>query len=65
LIANHGSVVVDKTLERAVEMASLLELMAQQYYLALQLGDVALLSDEEMKEAKEQFERPDFGYSDE
>lgn len=50
LLANHGMLVAGETLTKAMWLASELETLAQQYYHALQLGDVVILTDEQMAE---------------
>lgn len=50
LLANHGMLVAGETLTKAMWLASELETLAQQYYHALQLGSVVILTDEQMAE---------------
>lgn len=55
LLQNHGVVVVESKLSTAYQRAVELESLAQQYLLAKQLGEVTLLTDKQMQEAKEAF----------
>ena len=55
LMANHGAVVVGETLERAMWRMVELEALARQYILSLSVGDVRLLSSDEVDEAIAKF----------
>jgi len=55
LLANHGAVAVGKTLPAAVDLMTELEELAAQYVSALAIGNVAILSREDMAEALERF----------
>lgn len=50
LLANHGMLVAGENLAQAMWLATELEALAQQYYLALQLGGAVILSDEQLAE---------------
>lgn len=50
LLANHGMLVAGETLTKAMWLAAELETLAQQYYHALQLGDVVILTAAQMAE---------------
>lgn len=55
LLANHGMVAGGKGIEQAMWRAIELETLARQYYLASQLGDPVILSDEQMEETFKKF----------
>lgn len=55
LLANHGMIVVGEDLGKAMWRAVELETIAQQYYLALQIGGPVLLSDAAMNETHARF----------
>ncbi len=48
LLANHGMLALGPTLDRALWVALELETLARQYIIALQLGEPAILPDEEI-----------------
>lgn len=48
LLANHGAIVFDGDIERAVRLAERLEHLARLYWQALQVGEPVLLDDAEM-----------------
>ena len=48
LLANHGMIAAGATLDRAMWLAVELETIARQYFHALQIGGMVLLSDEEI-----------------
>ncbi len=48
LMANHGQIAIGPTLAAALELASEVEVLAEQYCKVLMLGQPVLLSDEEM-----------------
>ena len=50
LLANHGMLVAGETLTKAMWLATELETLAQQYYHALQLGEVVILTAAQMAE---------------
>jgi L-fuculose-phosphate aldolase len=52
LLANHGMIVVGKSLARAMWLAVELETLARQYVLALQTGTPVILSDEEIEQVR-------------
>ena len=54
-LANHGMVAVGPTLEKAMWGAVELETIAKQYYHALLLGDLVLLSDAQIEETLKAF----------
>jgi L-fuculose-phosphate aldolase len=55
LMESHGVVTVGATLAKAFEAAEIIEYVARVYYLAKNLGEPAILSDEEMKKVIEEF----------
>ena len=57
LLANHGMIAVDASLETALALAIEVEALAEQYWRALQIGTPNLLSDAEMNIVLEKFKR--------
>jgi L-fuculose-phosphate aldolase len=55
LLANHGMIAVDASLEIALALAIEVEALAEQYWRALQIGSPNLLSDAEMNIVLEKF----------
>jgi L-fuculose-phosphate aldolase len=55
LLAHHGVIALGRNLERALWLANEVEVLAQQYLLASQLGPPPTLSDAEMSEVIERF----------
>lgn len=55
LLANHGMIAMGESLKKAMWRAVELETLARQYYHALQLGDVVILSDAEIAEVQQAF----------
>jgi L-fuculose-phosphate aldolase len=55
LMAHHGAIAMGETLPRALELAHEVEVLAEQYYKLLLLGDPHLLTDAEMQDALERF----------
>ena len=55
LMESHGVVTVGATLAKAFEAAEIIEYVARVYYLAKNLGEPAILSDEEMKKVIAKF----------
>ncbi|HKA24482.1 MAG TPA: class II aldolase/adducin family protein [Candidatus Eisenbacteria bacterium] len=55
LLANHGAVALGATLPGALDLMTEIEELAAQYVTALQIGNVALLSREDMAEALARF----------
>ncbi|HAA93769.1 MAG TPA: class II aldolase [Rhodospirillaceae bacterium] len=55
LLANHGMIVADTTLTRALALAVEVETLAEMYARALQVGEPVLLTDAEMAEVLEKF----------
>jgi L-fuculose-phosphate aldolase len=55
LLANHGAVVFDRTLEEALRLAERVEYLARLYGQALQVGEPAVLPDDEMARVVERF----------
>ena len=55
LLAHHGMIAADKTLEAALTVAIEVETLAEMYWRALQIGEPALLSDAEMDQVGEKF----------
>ena len=56
LLANHGMIAVGSNLDKTFQLALEVECLAQQYCTALQLGDINLLSESQMKEVLEKFQ---------
>jgi L-fuculose-phosphate aldolase len=55
LLANHGMIAVDASLDAALALAIEIEALAEQYWRALQIGAPNLLSDAEMNVVLEKF----------
>jgi len=55
LLAHHGMIAAEKTLEAALAVAIEVETLAEMYWRALQIGEPALLPDEEMERVVEKF----------
>ena len=55
LMANHGMIAMGTTLASALELATDVELLAEQYWKVLQLGSVQVLPDDEMDRVLERF----------
>jgi L-fuculose-phosphate aldolase len=55
LMAHHGAIAMGETLASALELAHEVELLAEQYYKVLTLGNAAVLSDAEMDDVLERF----------
>ncbi len=55
LLANHGMIAMGESLKKAIWRTVELETLARQYYHALQLGDVVILSDAEIAEVQMAF----------
>lgn len=55
LLQNHGMISTGEDLPAAFQLALEVEQLAQQYTLALTLGNVCILSDQQMNEVKEKF----------
>ncbi len=55
LLANHGAVVFDETLERAAVLAGLLEFLAATYHRALTVGEPFVLPDDEIERVIERY----------
>jgi L-fuculose-phosphate aldolase len=55
LMANHGQIAVGATLAAALELAAEVEILAEQYYKVLTLGQAHVLSDAEMAKVLERF----------
>lgn len=49
LMANHGQIAIGLTLAAALELASEVEVLAEQYIATLMLGPAHILPDEEME----------------
>lgn len=56
LLANHGMIALGSNLKNAFQLALEVENLAKQYTIALQLGDIQLLSEQQMKEVLETFQ---------
>jgi L-fuculose-phosphate aldolase len=57
LLAHHGMIAADKTLEAALAVAIEVETLAEMYWRALQIGEPKLLSDAEMEVVRAKFAR--------
>lgn len=55
LLAHHGMIAVGKTLPQALAIAVEVENLCEQYWRLLQLGEVELLTSEQMREVHAQF----------
>jgi L-fuculose-phosphate aldolase len=55
LLANHGMIAVEASLERALALAVEVETLAAQYWRTLQIGEPHILSSAEMKRVLEKF----------
>lgn len=55
LLANHGMIVAAENLHKALAIAQEIELLCEQYLMALQTGEPHILSDEEMDEVLKKF----------
>ena len=55
LLANHGLLVFDRSVERALRLAERVEHLALLYWQALQIGEPVLLPDDEMARVVEKF----------
>lgn len=55
LLAHHGMIAVEATLDRALALAVEVETLAEMYWRALQVGQPALLPDDEMDRVLEKF----------
>lgn len=55
LLANHGAVAFDETLERAAVLAGLLEFLAATYHRALTVGEPFVLPDDEIERVIERY----------
>jgi L-fuculose-phosphate aldolase len=55
LLAHHGMIAADETLEAALAVAVEVETLAEMYWRALQIGEPQLLSDAEMENVLERF----------
>lgn len=56
LMANHGQIAVGETCGKALELAAEVEILAEQYFRVLCLGDPILLEDAEMERVLAQFQ---------
>jgi L-fuculose-phosphate aldolase len=55
LLANHGMITLGRDLDEAMAVAIEVESLCQQYLLARQVGQPALLSDDEMRQVIDRF----------
>jgi L-fuculose-phosphate aldolase len=55
LLANHGAVAVGPSFDEAVELAEKLEALSRLYWQALQLGEPAILDEDEMRRVTAKF----------
>lgn len=65
LLAHHGVIALGRDLERALWLANEVEVLAQQYLLASQLGPPPTLSEAEMSEVIERFKSYGLNQTDE
>jgi len=63
LMANHGQIAIGETCGKALDLAAEVEILAEQYFRVLCLGEPILLSDEEMERVAHQFEGYGFNAS--
>jgi L-fuculose-phosphate aldolase len=56
LMANHGQIAIGETCGRALELAAEVEILAEQYFKVLCLGEPILLDDAEMERVLVQFQ---------
>lgn len=56
LMANHGQIAIGKTCAKALELATEVEVLAEQYWKVLCLGKPQVLDDEEMAHVLERFQ---------
>jgi L-fuculose-phosphate aldolase len=56
LLANHGMIAVGETVETALGLAVDVETLAEQYWRALQIGEPAILTTQQMAEVLERFD---------
>jgi len=61
LMANHGMIAVGESLQSAFNRTEKLEVLARQYQLARTMGEVVLLTDEEMAEVHEAYKSYGYG----
>ena len=55
LMANHGMIAVETSLSMALKVASEVELLAEQYWRALQVGEPYVLDDAQMAKVMDRF----------
>ena len=55
LLANHGCLVLGESLTKTMQLAANVEELAAQYCVALKIGQVTILSDEQMVEVLKKF----------
>lgn len=55
LLANHGMICFERSLERALWLAGEIEMLARQYILARQAGTPVILGEDEMADVLERF----------
>ncbi len=55
LMAHHGLLAGERTLDKAVELTEIIEDLAQQYWAVCQLGEPTLLTNQQMQEVLEKF----------
>jgi L-fuculose-phosphate aldolase len=56
LLANHGMICFDTSLDRALALAVEIEALCKQYFIACQAGSPIILSDREMKDIIDRFQ---------
>jgi L-fuculose-phosphate aldolase len=59
LLANHGMIAVGKNLEQALYIAKEVEVLCEQYWRAIQIGEPSILNTQEMNAVFDQFK--DYG----
>jgi L-fuculose-phosphate aldolase len=57
LMANHGMICVEQSLAKALSKAIKLEVLARQFCLAKNAGDIVLLAEAEMQTVRQRYER--------
>ena len=55
LLAHHGQLAGEENLDKALELAEIIEDLSQQYWAVLQLGEPTLLSDKQMDDVIKKF----------
>ena len=61
LMANHGMIAIGGSLAAAFDRTEKLEVLARQYHIAKTMGEVVLLTDDEMAEVREAYKSYGYG----